>query len=298
MTRRPRLALLAALPGLFCLAGCLELQGSSPPAPSAATGGSGPSAPLGPLDGGLRVMTWNVENFSLADDTPARVAAIVEEHAPDVVAIQEIREASAFGELDALLPDYRGVIDDDPGNYLRQGVIYRTDRVTIGVPTSLFASDGWAFPRAALSVPVAVPGFDFVLISVHLKAQVDPESQARRAAAIEKLHGWLDARLAEDGEHDFVVVGDFNDQLTDPPEWNVFTPLLADERFRFLTFEHEVAGDFTYIPFEVMLDHALVSETAAVAYGEGQTQIFALDGLVAGYRDISDHRPVVVDFAL
>jgi hypothetical protein len=65
-----------------------------------------------------------------------------------------------------------------------------------------------------------------------------------------------------------------------------------------LTLELEEAGAYSYIPFEVMIDHAIVSESAEGAYGAGQTQIFALDELIAGYREISDHRPVVVDFAL
>src|SRR5690606_7284282 len=138
----------------------------------------------------------------------------------------------------------------------------------------------------------------FVLVSVHLKALVDDESRSRRALAIEKLHAWLDTELAEGDEQDYVVVGDFNDQLTHPQEWNVFTPFLTDARFRFLTLELEQAGAFSYIPFEVMIDHALVSESAEGAYGEGQTQIFALDDLIGNYGEISDHRPVVVDFAL
>ena len=291
----PRAATLVAL---VALTGCLELQGSSPPEPPPEGDGGGPAAPLGPIEGGVRVMSWNVETFPLAADTPARVAAIVEEHAPDVVAIQEIAEASAFAELDALLPDYEGVIDDDFDNYLRLGVLYRADRVEIGEAETLFSDEGWAFPRAPLSVPITAAGFDFVLVSVHLKAMVDEESRDRRALAMERLHTWLDEQLAEGGEQDYVIVGDFNDQLTDPPEWNVFTPFLEDARFRFLTLEHEQAGAFTYIPFEVMLDHALLSESAAAAYGAGQTQIFALDEIIGGFREISDHRPVVVDFAL
>ena len=99
---------------------------------------------------------------------------------------------------------------------------------------------------------------------------------------------------------DEVLVGDWNDELTDAPRWNVFEPLIdSPETYRFLTLEREREGAHTYIPFEAMLDHILVTSDALDEYGEGVTEVLEIDLAMPAYRDlVSDHRPVVSRFAI
>lgn len=65
-------------------------------------------------------------------------------------------------------------------------------------------------------VPYAVPfrtkdkGFDFVLISVHLRPGAGTADKARRAQELGAIQKWVTDQSATSGERDFVVLGDMN----------------------------------------------------------------------------------------
>lgn len=257
----------------------------------------------GPRDG-VAVMTWNLEEFPLASGTVALVADMISNINPDLVAIQEIQDPDEFQALVNALPDYDGILADDPGAYMIVGLLYRTDTVNIGRVETLFQDDGWAFPRPPLAVWLTARdggdavSFDMLLIVLHLKARLDEESQERRRLACERLHGWIGRELSQGDEDDIVVVGDWNDEILDRPDWNVFGELLAQpELYTFLTMDLAVGGDYTYLPFESFIDHIMVTASALDEYGEGTTDVLELDRVHATYRDvISDHRPVLSRF--
>jgi endonuclease/exonuclease/phosphatase family metal-dependent hydrolase len=300
---RPFIALLAALATI----GCNDLLSNSEPGEIIGEGGAaaddddaeGAGAPLPEGGSGgneASVITWNLENFPLYEDTFSRTVDLVQTLEPDVLAIQEIADPSAFYDLVDALPDYKGVLNDDQGAYLRLGLIYRHERVSVTAVQTLFEDDWYPFPRPPLKAHVVITGessIDFDLVVVHQKAQIDSESQARRLAGSEELDGWLRERLSTGDEQDFMVLGDFNDHLLDPPAANVFTPFLDQpERYRFLTMPLEQAGAFSYIPFEAMIDHVLVTADMTDEIGTGETEVLALDESVASYGVLSDHRPV------
>ena len=252
----------------------------------------------------LSMMSWNIENYPLSANTADSVAAIVAQQAPDLIAVQEIADPSAFAALAAKLPaGYEIVLNDDPGGFLRVGLVTQSKRVTVSEVETLFESDGYAFPRPPLKARVVAHGvgsgsFDFVVVVVHLKAQLNQASQDRRKDACVKLDAWLSAELAKGGEQDYIVIGDFNDELDDPPKWNVFGPLLSKTAdYTFLTHDEVKAGKHTYLPFQSFLDHILVTSDALVEYGAGTTSVVELEKTVADYENsVSDHRPVLSVF--
>lgn len=268
-----------------------DAPGVDAPAPDAADGGGG----------GLTIGAWNLEQFPLTPATIDRVAPLIEEQGYDLLGIEEITDPDAFATLDERLSDYTAVIafDDAP---MRVGFLYRPDRLEVSDIDLLFQGDSYAFPRPVLKASVRVMGgdFDFVFMVLHLKARIDAESRARRQAAVEQLATWLTDQLATSTEQDYVLVGDLNDQITDPPAENVFEPLLSrPETFRFLTQEAAEAGEVSYITFRQMIDHVLVTTDALDEYGTGTTEVLHLDETVSGYTDeISDHRPVAAHFQL
>ena len=161
---------------------------------------------------------------------------------------------------------------------------------------TLFPGDWYPFPRPPLKAHVTIEGdttIDFDIVNVHLKAKVDAESQQRREIACAELHAWVTEQLATRQEQDYVIVGDFNDRLLDPPGANVFDVFLDEpDTYAFLTLPLEEEGLFTYIPFEAMIDHVLVTSDTLGEVGDGPTEILMLDDAVSGYGAISDHRPV------
>jgi endonuclease/exonuclease/phosphatase family metal-dependent hydrolase len=259
------------------------------------TGGSAPSLPE------ASIATWNIEQFPKTSETVARVVQHLETLAPTVIAVQEIASEPGFAELDAALADYEGLLNDDPGAFIRVGLLYRSEVVTVSDVETLFPDQWLQFPRPPLKARLTVatdPPFDFVIVVVHLKAQLDAESEERRRQACVMLSQWLDGQLANGTEQDFMVVGDFNDKITDPPEWNVFTSFLdAPDKFRFLTMPAAEAGEYSYIPFQSFIDHILVTNDALDEYGNGETTVLHLDEQEPDYRTvISDHRPVIARF--
>ena len=97
-----------------------------------------------------------------------------------------------------------------------------------------------------------------------------------------------------------MVLWDWNDLLTDPEGENVFRVFLdAPESYTFLTMDAALAGDYTYLPFESLIDHVMITSDALGEYGAGTTDVLELERNYPDYRSlISDHRPVLSRFEL
>jgi endonuclease/exonuclease/phosphatase family metal-dependent hydrolase len=128
-------------------------------------------------------------------------------------------------------------------------------------------------------------------VVVHLKARGDPASQARRRDACQKLDALVDARP----DQELVVMGDFNDRLTDAGSDNVFDPFLSDpQQYRFLTAPLAQVGAFSYVPFRSLIDHILVTDETLAGRKPPQTSVPRLDLSIPDYLSvISDHLPIV-----
>lgn len=241
-------------------------------------------------------MTWNLERYPKTAETPEIVAQVLEQERPDVIGLQELDLGTDFEALDEALPAYDGIVTQLSDGFSRVGLLYRTDSVTIEDAQMLFADDEYAFPRPMLLAHVissADPSRDFLFGVVHLKAQLDADSIARRRAACDKLDGWLDDQVQRGDEQDIVIAGDFNDELTDPRQYNVFGPLLQVADGGFLTLPLEQSGQYTYIPFDSFIDHVHVR--GAALFANSAARVLELDQRIADYVDrTSDHRPVLV----
>ncbi len=249
-------------------------------------------------EGAFTIGTWNIEQLPKSIYTIDHVVDVVREEEIDLLGVQEIVDPDDFAAL-AEAAGFEDVITFG-STTLRVGFMYRPERVEVSEVERLFLDDWWAFPRAVLKARVVdlESGFDFYFLVVHLKAQIDDESRMRRALAIAALDEWLTSALASGDERDYVVVGDYNDELTDPPEQNVYGPILdAPERYRFLTLPVEEAGGHSYLPFDVMLDHILVTADVLDEYGSGSTEVLPLERRIMYYEArVSDHRPVIARF--
>lgn len=250
-------------------------------------------------------MTWNIEQFPLTIQTSSAVADIIGDVGPDLLGVQEIADSDAFDALVDGLPEYEGFDAWDSG-FIRVGLMYRSDRIQLDEIETIYRDDTYAFPRAALTAKVTATSgdgasmFDFYFIVLHLKAKGDSDSRARRRRACEQIDRWIERKATETGEQDFVVVGDLNDRVTDDAEFNVFGAFLdKPDRYLFLTTDIEVAGGYSYIPFNNMIDHVLITTDAKYEYGSGQTMILELDETIPDYlRFVSDHRPVLSRFII
>ncbi len=162
-------------------------------------------------NGCVRVLTWNVHRSVGPDGRydPGRVVRLVQAHAPDVVAIQELDTRglpTAHERTLALLTDAFGphtvearTITAADGHY-GHAVISRwplTDAVLHDL------SVGKREPRSAIECRAATPGGELRVIAAHLG--LGPIERARQAALLS------DVACAGDGPT--IVLGDFNDWL-------------------------------------------------------------------------------------
>jgi endonuclease/exonuclease/phosphatase family metal-dependent hydrolase len=252
------------------------------------------------------MVTWNIENFPKAGTrSVSQVRSLAAQLDVDLFAVQEIADTVAFRSLVSGLAGYAGLYSPDRygGSYQKTGVVYRTAMVAVTGMGQLFVSND-AFPRPPIEMFVTATGngrvFDFRLIVLHLKAGGASEDREMRRAACRLLKGYLDVEVETGPEPDFVVAGDWNDQLDDPVEENVFQPFLDDtSRYSFLT--RPLAGNASQSSYigGGLIDHILVTRDARAEYGAGQTRTLRLDDRVARYREeVSDHRPVLAGFSV
>jgi hypothetical protein len=139
--------------------------------------------------------------------------------------------------------------------------------------------------------------FDFILIVVHLKAFIDEESESRRRKACEKLKYYIDTYLLTGSEKDIILLGDFNDNLNDSPQDNIFSVFLNDSsHYRILTLP--LIREATYIGgFGGAIDHVIITESVIDEYHGGITSVLKIDEEFLDYSSmISDHRPVLCRF--
>jgi len=215
---------------LLALASCTVQRG---PDPSVDAGPDAPPngtlvPPIGSKDT-LELATWNIENFPDTAQTPKLVADLITSLDLDVVVTEEIASETAWQELLDRLPEHEGVLSTHvytPTEYQKIGVIYRASEVTVGTPTLLFESDGFAFPRPPFALPITVDGHTFELIGVHLKAGTTTDDIERRRQAIVALDQHLRTQISGGGEDEVVLLGDYNQQIVDADGRAVLAPLL------------------------------------------------------------------------
>jgi endonuclease/exonuclease/phosphatase family metal-dependent hydrolase len=293
-------------------------------APPDAAADAAPEVPTPDDWPAMTVGTWNLENFSAYGAAEFRlddITATIQQLAPDILAIQELKVADgtdgsppqAWDALLAGLPAYAGLHAPwDLGQDTTVGLIYRTDAVTVLSSKTLFEGDWYAFPRPPLQVSVRVEKdggaqwAQFDLVVVHLKAFGD--SWERRLDACAKLHAYVQGGGTPSAK--VVVLGDFNDSPFDAaPEPNVFAGTFLDNAptWHFVTasLPHGTVSSTGYFHYVgatwvegEFLDHVMVTGPLHQPYAAVTP---AVHGVPPAQYDtwsyeVSDHFPVVVTF--
>lgn len=256
------------------------------------------STGTGDATGAFSIMAWNVESFPKSQGAAEVVTTTIRAQLPTIAAFEEVQGVQLLEQSLDAVTDYALVAENDPPYALVAAV--DTARASILDSGSIFTDDTYLFPRAPLVARIALTsGFQLDLVVVHQKAQVDEESEQRRRDANARLVAWCAQRIAS-GTTPIVLVGDFNDQVTDTGAEDVFGSFKAstDPTYWFLTANSEESGEYSYVPFRSFIDHQITTESMRTTHPNTQTAVLHLDAEVADYVSrVSDHRPVKVDFA-
>ncbi len=228
----------------------------------------------------LEIATWNLEHFPKQGNTTIKkVATLIKKMDVDVIALQEIKDKQFLDELDSYLPDYKTAILRRSD--INLAYVYKTSEITL--------NGGHAFgilreytSDFAMRTPFVLPihskstNLDILLINVHLKAFGKPKDIEKRKKACWLLKNWIDNKHSNDN---VVVLGDMNDEITDPKGENVFQIFIDDKE------------NYHFADYPSHIDHILI--TNELFDNEDTTYTYKFEKCLDNYdATISDHQPV------
>lgn len=236
------------------------------------------------------IVTWNIEQFPKTGNTISMLAEIIPTLNADIIGVQEIGSAANFNALVAALPGWSGVVS---GGSLKTGYLYKTAEVSVSAVTYPL-TDASAFPRQPMFITAThTSGLVVTLINLHLKCCDDGTSIPRRRSASEQLKAYIDANL---DNQSVVMLGDYNDDITQPEGNNVFTNFVEDDanyEFADMTIAQCNSAYWSYPSWPSHLDHMLI--TNELFNKVQDVRVLRLNECEGGYYNtISDHRPVLL----
>ncbi len=257
-------------------------------------------------DNTLEVMTWNLKEFPLAGNTTVnKVADALTHLSCDVVALQEIDQNSYFENLvDKLnetdtLNTWAGYRSTGAYMDINIAYLYKTNVVIKDTIYQILQSEHYYLPRSPLVFKFFYHSNQYITIANHYKASGDTESENRRREASVKLYDYIEEHFPNDN---VIMLGDLNDELTDPPQDNVFQIFLDDPvhyKFADMSIAQGPSSDWSYPSWPSHLDHILITDEL---FDEFQNHLSAVKtikpddyiGSSEYYSTISDHRPVAL----
>lgn len=236
------------------------------------------------------VVTWNIEQFPKSGNTITLLAEIIPTLNADIIAVQEIGSVSNFNTLVAALPGWSGVVS---GGSLKTGYLYKTAEVSVSA-VSYPLTDASAFPRQPMVITAThTSGLEVTLINLHLKCCDDGNSIERRRSASDRLKAYIDANLSTKA---VVMLGDYNEDITQPEGNNVFKNFVDDETnyaFADMTIAECSSAYWSYPSWPSQLDHMLITNELFDNVKDIRVlRLNECDG--SYYSTISDHRPVLM----
>jgi len=250
----------------------------------------------------IRVMTYNVHSCRGLDFRvrPERIARVIEEYQPDLVALQELdvnRRGSGHADQPRVIADYLRMHSHFQPAVMLEGEHYGIavlSRYPIEVKKAghlishgkpRIFSGGWASwldpffePREAILCRVRTPSGDLYFMNTHLSLRRrEREAQAQHLLGEEWMNG-----TAESGRP-FIVCGDFN-ALPGSASHTLFAR-------RFTAVKHQGSGKtfFSFLPL-FQVDHIFFRGPLSL--------VRTLAPSTPLSRAASDHLPLIADFTL
>jgi len=162
----------------------------------------------------LRVATWNLRNFPRETKDRGRVRDNILGLQTDLLAVQEVRDPKL---LRGLVPEWEFHLSERGGRgHQLLGVGFDPAKIEVVSPLREHAElelGGRVRPAVSLRVRSRRTEIEFSVVVVHLKAR--PQGFEKRREQWPALAGVIAGVVAEAGDDNVIVLGDFN--LTGPP---------------------------------------------------------------------------------
>ena len=251
---------------------------------------------------GIEIITWNCEFFPAANDSTIKaLSEIVKDIDADIIAFQEIKKAGWFEKLMQRLPEYSYIISMQ-ASFMDLAIIYKKDMFDFISHTELFSDNDYNFagrPPLKLDLRDKKSNTEFSIINLHMKCC--DSGLKRRKKASQMLYDYI----VSTNINNYIVLGDWNDDLKDSENEHCFTPFLNDNNFYFVN--DQIVWDLNQAsypkhPYFSFLDHILVHKSLVSLESINNVVTIPIDEYMNGYdiyeTYISDHKPVLLSFNL
>ena len=258
--------------------------------------------PIVGSDEKLDVATWNCEFFPTSDEeTINALSEAIYDLNIDIIGFQEIKKNGWFDRLMNLLPEYEYIISDQ-SSFMNQAIIYKKEQFKLIRKVEPFADNDYNFagrPPLRTDLYRYSDSTYYSIIDLHMKCC--NSGLERRKNASKMLYEYV-SKEVDEGYSNFIILGDWNDDLKDNYGDHCFAPFLSDDRFYFTT--EEIVEDLsqsTYPkePYISFLDHILVTRKL-IEGSNYHIQTIKMGDYMNGYdtyeKLISDHLPVLLSF--
>ena len=187
-------------------------------------------------DNTFDVITWNLESFPKVDGTTENyVSDIIVELESEIIGFQEINDISAFNTMMASTSGYSGYVLDANYGGINMAYAVKNDVSVIDEYAILSSSNyNYAFAgRPPYLIHVEKNNIEYYIINVHLKCCGDgnlntsdsSDEENRRLVALNHIKSYIDNNLSNEN---VLVIGDYNDELDDNTDDNVFQNFIDD----------------------------------------------------------------------
>ena len=257
-------------------------------------------------DSTFEVVSWNIEWFPKNGQVTAdSVKTIIQSLAADVYALQEIDDTTLLKQVVSTIPGY--ACHFKSSYYGGLAYVYNTNTVQVNKKYEIYTSQPFwnYFPRSPQVLELTFNNEDYVIIDNHLKCCGDgiidlndtSDEENRRLSAVNLLKTFIDSIFPNEK---VIVVGDWNDILTDPAPNNVFNSFLNDPDYLFIDFQIALgnSANFSYPSWPSHLDHILISDKLFANFSKPNSELscIKIDDYMSSWNaydnNISDHRPV------
>ena len=251
-------------------------------------------------DKGLEVITWNCEFFPTANDSTIKaLSEIVIDLDADIIAFQEIKRAGWFEKLMQHLPTYNYILSLQ-ASFMDLAIIFKKDLFELESYSELFADNDYNFagrPPLRANLKHKLSGTEFSIINLHMKCCDSGLNRRKKASKMLYNH------VIQEPDSNFIILGDWNDDLKDKNKEHCFTPFLNDDQFYFAN--HEIVYDISQAsypnePYYSFLDHILVNKNFVHVDSINNVMTIPIDQYMNSYtlykKYISDHMPVLLSF--
>ena len=262
------------------------------------------------------IITWNIEWFPKNIKSIDYIAEAIIELDVDILGLQEITSTSKFNLLISTINgldsanNWVGFRSENSEYQELAYLINLSDIQIIDEPYTILKNNSYSFAfREPFLVKLKYKNNEIVIINSHFKCCGDgnldfnssSDEENRRYNSVNLLKEYIDTYLFD---QNVILIGDFNDDIAEPLQNNVFQNFLSDtSNYSFV--DYDIAStntsDWSYPSWPSHLDHILITNELFDDFANSGSKIQTLlieNYLAGGWNEyetyISDHRPVAL----